>query len=297
MLEILHFIQSSILKIDSRILLLCLTGNMIFIAGVFGIAGVAIFAIFTPVSGSHVYLNWGFTLCAVSSCCFVALASVIAHYRFRGLDSRMYATNPILHYMTAVQSVTPDDCTVNLSPPSYTEAISHLSTPVDHVLIQHGHQDYPASKPQNVDSSPPPPYSLQLSSSQVLDQHSQIPLTDQLAQSSHLSGSKNISDQVCLPDQTGFDSTSLGDANVGSDFQQCNLDDQPGDVISHSLRIPEYFVKICDQAVPVYRDELIQVGGMAPDPVQHTPIYFMVVNEQHIPVYNEEQTLTVDSCR
>ncbi|KAK7113444.1 uncharacterized protein [Littorina saxatilis] len=99
-------------------------------AGTLGLVGCILFAAFTPVTGSgsrgithSTYLSWGFGLATTSSCFLIAFASVIAYFRHRGLDVLNYAASNAVHYNASddVVGVT----NVDMSPPSYTEAMNH----------------------------------------------------------------------------------------------------------------------------------------------------------------------------
>lgn len=266
-------------------------------AGTFGVVGSIVFAAFSPMSGS-MFLSWAFALSTTSSCFVIAFASVIAYFRRRGLDVRNYAAENAIHYRSSDEVIMPNDLNgLDLAPPPYSEvvgtapAVSRINDRVQGTgqlkpVIVGDSIPPPAYYPPPPSShmEAPPPYSP--SSSQL----QRLPSTDLPCQSGTAvprhSETEGQSETHLLDSGPSVAETSLDHASSSGSTEAGG---EPGG-------LPVYYVTVLGQAVPVFREELLQSGmdllsmQQASLPV---PVYFIEMQGQHVPVYSEEQARTL----
>lgn len=283
-------------------------------AGMCGLIGSIIFAIYTPLSSSKNF-SWGFGLATASSCFYITFASVIAFFRRKGLDVANYSASNAVHYCASDGVVVPQGINaMELGPPAYNDVVNQPG--VGGSSASGVHPSHPShysyfKPPSPVDSQPPPayyppppagqfeappPYTIVPSSSVMSAQ----PGDEQFAESRSVpvfpAGSNTGPGQV----NSGTSPLDSENSSADQDVPESETTSPPGmdpGVTGAPLvsSVPAYYVTVLGQMVPVFLEELQQAGRGLPAPGAPVPAYFIMTQGQHVPVYSEEQARVLNN--
>lgn len=252
-------------------------------AGTLGVMGSILYAAFSPMSGG-LYLSWAFALSTTSSSFIIAFASVIAYFRRKGLDIRGYISEHAIHYRPSEGVNMPNEFNgMDLAPPPYSEVVG--VSPTMPGVARHLQASGQLKPVILGDGVPPPAYYPPPPSSHFEAPPPYAPSCSQ---------PQRLPSCASAPPRQSQVATETGLLDSGSRSAEPALASDPTsyDAGGEPASLPVYYVTVLGQAVPVFREELLQAGldvSTLQQIAPAVPSYFIEMQGRHVPVYSEEQ--------